>query len=59
MSDEPKKIKVTFTYGSGMCKDYDLIEVDEDVSDDELDEMLGQWLWEQTDAHWIKQKDDK
>jgi len=53
--DDVKFIKIVFAYGVGQNKRTESFEVEEDMSDQELDEMLNDWILENVNGYWKKE----
>lgn len=53
-------MKVTFSFGSGQRKVTETIELpdDDEFTDQDLDAMLSDWLWDKSDAHWVKEDEE-
>ena len=51
--------KIKFYFKSGMSKTEDTIEVEDDTTDSEIDEMLSDWLWGNSDANWHELEKDE
>lgn len=52
-------MKVKFSFGSGHHQVSETIEFDDDnYTDKELDELLSDWLWDRSNAHWVKEEND-
>jgi len=49
-------MKVEFYVGMNLvkCKQTTTLEVDDDTSDDEISEMLNDWMWNHIDIGWEK-----
>lgn len=47
-----RKIKLSFRTSKIDSKEEETIEVSDDTTDEELDAILSDWLWERSDAHW-------
>jgi hypothetical protein len=50
--------KVEFFYHAGRTKYAAIVEVEDDADPDEIEEQLGQWLWENTLADWRYAEED-
>lgn len=50
--------KITFSFRGATIgsKRTETIEVEDDITDKELDEMLSDWLWENSDANWYEEE---
>lgn len=50
------KVIFRFTTGHVGCKREETVEFDDDTADEEIDEALSQWLWENSGAAWWKEE---